>query len=70
MNTAPKEMAMSVVILVVIRSTGLPPAIWKKTRYVGALSRTPESRPVVQKNAAGEFKIFKNSALSSFRISL
>ena len=48
-KTAPAEMANNVLGISTMRETGLPPAVLKKTRYVGALSRKPERIPVAQK---------------------
>src|SRR6266511_2265730 len=52
MNTAPAEIAASVVAIGPINATGSPPARLKNTRYVGALSRKLESAPVNQKYRA------------------
>ena len=61
MKTAPNEMATRVVLD--MSSVAFPPAIWKNTRYVGALSKTPDKSPVVQKNCDGSIvdEILKNS---------
>jgi hypothetical protein len=48
-NTAPVEMANNVLYCAFINVTGSPPAVLKKTRYVGALSRKLDNNPVNQK---------------------
>ena len=48
-NTAPKEIANNVPERDVINSIGSPPAVLKKTRYVGALSKKLDKIPVNQK---------------------
>jgi hypothetical protein len=48
-NTAPAEIANRVLCCAPIKMDGSPPAVLKKTRYVGALSKKLESIPVNQK---------------------
>ena len=48
-KTAPAEIASKVFAISFIRIIGSPPAVLKKTRYVGALSRKLDRIPVNQK---------------------
>ena len=48
-NTAPADIAKSVLDISVINCTGSPPAVLKKTKYVGALSKKLDNIPVAQK---------------------
>jgi len=48
-KTAPAEIARSVLDISPISKFGSPPAVLKKTRYVGALSKKLDKIPVAQK---------------------
>ena len=48
-KTAPDEIANKVELSSCIRTSGLPPATSKKTKYVGALSKKADRKPVTQK---------------------
>ena len=48
-KTAPKEIASNVADREDINSIGSPPAVLKKTKYVGALSKKLDNIPVNQK---------------------
>ena len=48
-KTAPAEIAKSVLLNSPINVIGSPPAVLKKTKYVGALSKKLDNTPVYQK---------------------
>ena len=48
-NTAPLEIASKVELNLFIKISGFPPATSKNTRYVGALSKKADNKPVTQK---------------------